>query len=114
MNKIQKTAFLIAMLGCIAGWGGTLWLFTRNLQLQMELNAYVRMAGRAKAKESVLEGRRYYLQPTNKATSISEVVGETNGIQIRPFQSLSRSDSLFIQEFNKTISESLANNPHKE
>jgi hypothetical protein len=106
MNKPQIVLVLALTVGCVAGWGTTLWLITQKVRLEMELDTFVRLAARAKATEASLRGTPYFLRATNDSSaSISTIVTTNNGIPVRLYPTISASDALFVQVFNEKTSE---------
>lgn len=107
MSRPQKILVLILTLGCICGWGTTLWLVTQKIGLEMELDTFVRLAAQAKASEAAKSGAPYFLRATNASANISAIVATNNGVPVRLYRSLSTRDALFIQVFNEKTSEML-------
>lgn len=107
MSKPQKVFVLVLTFGCICAWGATLWLLTQKIQLEMELDTFVRLAAQAKASEAVERGTPYFLLATNAPVSIPAIVDTNNGFPVRLYPSLSPRDALFVEVFNEKMEKML-------
>jgi hypothetical protein len=96
---------LALAVGCVGGWGATLWLVTQTLRLEMEVDTFVRLAAKTKATEASLRGTPYFFRATNNpAASISTIVATHDGIPVRLYPILSANDALFVHVYNEETS----------